>query len=188
MAMELGARRIRKDLLAGLAGLQCGVVSNIVIAGLGISTIVQHFPWLFVPLKWLGVGYFLVLGTFRVARYCKSTLRPETIGSGSIPHTQHGDDKNTTMTFARSFLTNALNAKGIAFLVIFFPQFIHPDGSLVVQVFILGTTTIIVDFIAMSLFAMLANSLAKRIERDRTIWKNGVFGVIFICCGIGMAL
>lgn len=186
MAMELGARRIRKNLLVGLVGLQCGVSSNIVIAGLGISAIIQHFPWLLVPLKWLGVGYFLVLGTFRVARYCKSTLRPET--DGSVPRTQHGDDKSAKMTFARSFLTNALNAKGIAFLVIFFPQFIHPDGSLVAQVLILGITTVIVDFMAMSLYAMLADRLAKWIEPGRSAWRDGVFGVIFVCCSVGMAL
>ena len=121
--------------------------------------------------KWIGVIYILYLA------YDIYKSRPKTISS-------EGEIKKSNLSFFRDgFLVAGTSPKAWMFFPFIFPQFIDFNSNLLVQFVILITTYIILDFISLIGYALLAQKLIKWITANpKTINTLSASVLIIIAC------
>jgi threonine/homoserine/homoserine lactone efflux protein len=104
--------------------------------------------------KWIGVFYILYLA------YDIYKSRPKTISS-------EGEIKKSNLSFFRDgFLVAGTSPKAWMFFPFIFPQFIDFNSNLLLQFAILITTYIVLDFLSLIGYAMLAQKLIKWITAN----------------------
>ena len=104
--------------------------------------------------KWIGVIYILYLA------YDIYKSRPKTISS-------EGDVKKSNLSFFRDgFLVAGTSPKAWMFFPFIFPQFIDFNSNLLAQFVILITTYIVLDFLSLIGYAMLAQKLITWIKTN----------------------
>jgi homoserine/homoserine lactone efflux protein len=82
------------------------------------------------------------------------------------------------------FLTNATNPKGIIFMVAVLPQFISKEGSMLLQLAILGVTMVAIDTTVMHGYALLASSMQRFFRDERAVkMQNRFFGGVLMAMG-----
>ena len=108
--------------------------------------------------KWIGIIYLLYLA------YDIYKSRPKTISN-------EGEIKKSNLSFFRDgFLVAGTSPKAWLFFPLIFPQFIDFNSNYVVQFFILITTYVILDFLSLVGYAILAQKLITWIKANpRTI-------------------
>ncbi|WP_047048891.1 homoserine/homoserine lactone efflux protein [Vibrio mexicanus] len=162
--------------LAAIAGLQIGLAFHIILVGAGIGALVAKSAMAFSVIKWAGVAYLVWLG---IQKWCDNS---------NLQATQ-GECNRTSWQLMRSaVLINLTNPKSIVFLVALFPQFIDPTKDQVVQLAILGATTVVIDSIVMLGYTSLASQMGRFIRSERVMGKiNRIFGSMFVGCGALLA-
>ena len=104
--------------------------------------------------KWIGVIYILYLA------YDIYKSRPKTISN-------EGEIKKSNLSFFRDgFLVAGTSPKAWMFFPFIFPQFIDFNENYLVQFFILISTYIVLDFISLMGYAMLAQKLISWIKAN----------------------
>ena len=104
--------------------------------------------------KWIGVIYILYLA------YDIYKSRPKSISS-------EGEIKKTNLSFFRDgFLVAGTSPKAWMFFPFIFPQFIDFNSNLLPQFIILITTYIVLDFLSLIGYAILAQKLIKWITAN----------------------
>lgn len=143
--MRYGARGTVPTILGDLSANSLQMLA----AALGLGAVVASSRSMFLALKWAGVAYlvWLALDHLRKAR------RAETLSAASSP----GNHRR----FLQGFITSASNPKAVVFFAALFPQFIDPNGSLVGQLLILGTTFLVIDGASVMLYAATGGRLSR---------------------------
>ena len=111
------------------------------------STILKMF-------KWIGIIYLLYLA------YDIYKSRPKSIAS------QEEIEKSNLSFFRDGFLVAGTRPKAWMFFPFIFPQFIDFNSNLLAQFVILITTYIVLDFLSLIGYAMLAQKLIKWITAN----------------------
>ena len=162
--------------LASIAGLQIGLGVYIVLVGVGLGALIAQSATAFTVIKWAGVGYLVWLG---VQKWRDRGQFQIAGGSVQVPARQ---------LCRQAVLVNLTNPKTVVFLVALFPQFIDPSQPQMVQLLVLGLTTVAVDALVMLGYVVLASRLAGYIRSARIMAAlNRVFGSMFIGCGALLA-
>ena len=104
--------------------------------------------------KWLGIIYLLYLAFDIFKSRPKDLSEPETIKKSNFSFYKDG------------FLVAGTSPKAWMFFPFIFPQFINFNENYLVQFFILITTYIILDFISLMGYAMLAQKLIGWIKAN----------------------
>ena len=136
------------------------VTANIVQATLVIFVIgsfLSDHPDLLNTLKWLGVAYLLYIA------YDIYKSRPKNINSKTI------NKKNFFSFYKDGFLVAGTSPKAWMFFPFIFPQFIDFSSNYVVQFLILITTYIILDFLSLVGYAILAKKMIVWIKANPSI-------------------
>ena len=122
--------------------------------------------------KWIGVFYILYLA------YDIYKSRPKTISS-------EGEIKKSNLSFFRDgFLVAGTSPKAWMFFPFIFPQFIDFNSNLLAQFVILITTYIVLDFLSLIGYAMLAQKLIKWITANPKTINTISASVLVIIAGI----
>ena len=133
------------------------VTANLIQATLVIFVIGSFFSensTILNVFKWIGIIYLLYLA------YDIYKSRPKSISSeGEI-------EKSNLSFFKDGFLVAGTSPKAWMFFPFIFPQFIDFNSNLLVQFVILITTYIVLDFISLIGYAMLAQKLIKWITAN----------------------
>jgi len=133
------------------------VTANLIQATLVIFVIGSFFSENSMALnafKWIGIVYLLYLA------YDIYKSRPKSISN-------EGEIKKSKLSFFRDgFLVAGTSPKAWMFFPFIFPQFIDFNTNLLVQFVILITTYIVLDFISLIGYAMLAQKLIKWITAN----------------------
>ena len=133
------------------------VTANLIQATLVIFVIGSFFSENSIALnafKWIGIIYLLYLA------YDIYKSRPKSISS-------EGEIEKSNLSFFRDgFLVAGTSPKAWMFFPFIFPQFIDFNSNLVVQFVILITTYIVLDFLSLIGYAMLAQKLIKWITAN----------------------
>jgi homoserine/homoserine lactone efflux protein len=80
------------------------------------------------------------------------------------------------------------NPKAILFFTALLPQFIDPTHPLVPQFVILAVTSVVLEFVVLLGYGMLAGRAAVAAQRpELTRWINRASGSLLIAAGVGMA-
>ena len=133
------------------------VTANLIQATLVIFVIGSFFSensTILNAFKWIGIIYLLYLA------YDIYKSRPKSISS-------EGEIKKSNLSFFRDgFLVAGTSPKAWMFFPFIFPQFIDFNSNLLVQFVILITTYIVLDFLSLIGYAMLAQKLIKWITAN----------------------
>ena len=153
------------------------VTANILQASLIIFLLHSFFidnPNLLNFIKWIGVAYLFYLATdvyFSKVKNLKN-VNPE---------------KSRLSLFKDGFLVAGTSPKAWAFFPLIFPQFINFETNYVVQFLILIITYVVLDFLSLICYAILANKLIDWLKANpKTI--NTISACVLFSIGVFIAL
>ena len=141
-------------------GLCTGLIGHTILVAIGVSVIFQTSALAFNGLKIVGACYLIYLGWL--------SLRSKELTI----------DSNDAESVNRSYyitgiVMNLTNPKVALFFLVFLPQFINPiNGSVTIQIFILGFLFILSALFVFSSIAFLGSFLESYLKKSSTINKN----------------
>ena len=133
------------------------ITANFIQAALIIFVLGTFFsdnPTFLNIIKWIGVIYLLYLA------YDVYKSSPKEINSGIVT------SKSFFSFFKDGFLVAGTSPKAWLFFPLIFPQFIDFNSNYVVQFFILITTYVVLDFLSLIGYALLAQKLITWIKAN----------------------
>ena len=134
-----------------------------------LGTFISDNPDFLNIFKWIGVFYLFYLA------YDVYKSKPKDINSEIV------SSKSFFSFFKDGFLVAGTSPKAWLFFPLIFPQFIDFDSNYVVQFFILITTYIVLDFLSLIGYALLAQKLITWIKANpKTINTISASVLIFI--------
>ena len=151
------------------------VTANLIQATLVIFVLGSFFsdnPNFLNILKWIGVIYLLYL-SYDVYRSSLKDINSKAITS-----------KNFFSFFKDGFLVAGTSPKAWLFFPLIFPQFINFETNYVVQFFILITTYVVLDFLSLIAYALLAQRLINWINTNPKTINTISASVLLIIAGI----
>ena len=154
------------------------ITANLIQATLVIFVIGSFFsdhPLFLNSFKWIGIIYLCYLA------YDIYKSRPKDINSKIF------SSKSFFSFFKDGFLVAGTSPKAWMFFPFIFPQFIDFSGNYVVQFFILISTYMLLDFLSLVGYAMLANKLIKWIKANPRV-INSISACVLITIAIIIAV
>ena len=154
------------------------VTANVIQATLVIFVIgsfLSDNPTILNILKWLGIAYLTYLA------YDIYKSRPKDINTKDIT------DKNFFSFYKDGFLVAGTSPKAWMFFPFIFPQFIDFNSNYIIQFIILITTYVVLDFLSLVGYAVLANKLIVWIKANPKI-INTISACVIILIAIIIAL
>jgi threonine/homoserine/homoserine lactone efflux protein len=151
------------------------VTANIIQATLVIFVIGSFFSensTLLNVFKWVGIAYILYLA------YDLYKSKPKNINSETI------SSKSFLSFFRDGFLVAGTSPKAWMFFPLIFPQFIDFNSNYLVQFIILITTYVVLDFLSLIGYALLAQKLIKWINANPKTINTISASVLVIIAGI----
>ena len=153
------------------------VTANILQASLIIFLLHSFFidnPNLLNFIKWIGVAYLFYLAT--------------DIYFSKIKNLKNVNSEKTRLSlFKDGFLVAGTSPKAWAFFPLIFPQFINFETNYVIQFLILITTYVVLDFLSLICYAILANKLIDWLKANpKTI--NTISACVLFSIGVFIAL
>ena len=133
------------------------VTANLIQATLVIFVLGSFFvdnPSFLNTFKWIGIVYLLYLA------YDIYNSRPKEINSNN------NSSKNIFSFFKDGFLVAGLSPKAWMFFPLIFPQFIDFNSNYIIQFIILTTTYVVLDFLSLIAYAVLAKKLIVWIKAN----------------------
>lgn len=161
------------------AGIAAGDVIHTFMAIIGISAIIAASALLFSAIKYLGAAYLLYLGIRAILEKA-----PANLAAGALPI-------SAGRAFRQAILAELLNPKTALFFLAFLPQFVHPgNGSVMLQLTILGIIFVLLGLVSTVVFAVSAGTLGGFLRRNPAVlkWQGKVVGGIFCALGVRLAL
>ncbi len=113
-------------------------------------------------LKWLGIAYLTYLA-YDIYAYDIYKSRPKDINTKDI------SDKSFFSFYKDGFLVAGTSPKAWMFFPFIFPQFIDFNSNYIIQFIILITTYVVLDFLSLVGYAILANKLIVWIKANPKI-------------------
>ena len=154
------------------------VTANIIQATLVIFVIgsfISDHPLFLNIFKWIGIIYLTYLA------YDIYNSRPKDINSNKI------SEKNFFSFFKDGFLVAGTSPKAWMFFPFIFPQFIDFNSNYVAQFLILITTYVLLDFLSLIGYAILANKLVVWLKANPKL-INTISACLLIIIAIIIAI
>lgn len=173
VSMSNGFRRS----LATAAGDLSANAIQILLAGLGLATVVVASRTGFTVVKWAGVLYLVWIGLRQI-----------------IASFRHGGDAPVASAISlkqlwlRGFVTSAANPKAVVFFAALFPQFLNPQQSLAPQIAILGVSYILIDACFLAAYGKAASWIAARLEQRHKAWIERASGTGMVLAAVLLGL
>jgi threonine/homoserine/homoserine lactone efflux protein len=142
-----------RDGTATSLGICLGLFVHATLSALGLSVLLLHTAWAWNLLKFAGAGWLIFLGI--------SSLR-DARKSGTASFTSNKSEEFSLKKSLREGLfCNTLNPKAIIFYLAFLPQFIDPEGSILLQ-------SLLVAFLHFCVAMLYLVTISFTVERARS--------------------
>jgi threonine/homoserine/homoserine lactone efflux protein len=156
-------------------GLCTGLIVHTTIVALGVSVLFQTSPVAFNILKYCGVVYLLFLAwkSFRASTSTLDLNEKAKLGSWQL--------------YRRGIIMNITNPKVSIFFMAFLPQFTNPaNGSITLQLILLGFIFILITIAVFSLISQLAGTIGKWLSKSEKGERilHIVAGIVFVSLAI----
>jgi len=140
-------------------GTAVGGLFHVIAAALGLSAILATSAVAFHIIKYLGAAYLIYLGV-------RTLLRND-----DLLLIDSADAASNKGAFSQGIVTEILNPKTALFFLAFIPQFINPQGSVVVQFIVLGSISVLLNTSVDIVVATLAGTIGAQLQKRRTLRK-----------------
>jgi homoserine/homoserine lactone efflux protein len=133
---------------------------------------------LFFLIKWAGAAYLVYLGLKCFSSKLSMLKLPE----------ERSRVASNFRIWRDGFFLQGANPKALLFFAAILPQFIEPTHSIALQVLILGSSSIVVEFLILLTYGQLAGqaiSLANNARFEKISYR--VAGGLLIGAGLGLA-
>ena len=141
-------------------GLCTGLIGHTILVAIGVSVIFQTSALAFNGLKIVGACYLAYLGWL-------------SLKSKELTITSNEADSINRSYYITGIVMNLTNPKVALFFLVFLPQFINPiNGSVTIQIFVLGLLFILSALCVFSSIAFLGSFLENYLNKSSTINKN----------------
>jgi homoserine/homoserine lactone efflux protein len=149
-----------------------------VLSATSLGAVIVASYKLFFVIKWLGAAYLVYLGT--ASFFGKSSVM-------SLP--EAGSKSRSGVSILRDgFFLQAANPKALLFFTAILPQFIDARQNVAVQIFILGISSIGVEFLILFIYGQIAGQVVSTARSPRfEKLTNRIAGSLLIGAGVGLA-
>jgi threonine/homoserine/homoserine lactone efflux protein len=158
-------------------GIASGGLVHVVAATVGLSALIASSATAFTAVKLVGAAYLIVVGIRRILSRDEPEPAPES------------EPTPLRRLYAQGVVVNVLNPKTALFFLAFLPQFVDRNGSVALQVGILGLLFASIALLSDVGYALVADALAGRVRRSGRAARARRFatGGIFIALGVTAA-
>lgn len=177
--LKTGSSHGTKAGYKAVCGVLIGDAILILLAYLGVASLILASPTLFTIIRYLGAAYLLYLGL----KILMSMRHKETLAD-SMPKVKKEN------YFRKSLLLSLTNPKAILFYVSFFIQFIDYNYDHTwVSYLVLASILECLSFTYLSLLILLGTSLTQLFKDNKTISRigNSVLGLFFMGFAVRLA-
>jgi homoserine/homoserine lactone efflux protein len=161
-------------------GLILGILSQVLVVGLGLGALIAASSLAFALVKWVGVAYLVYLGVKQWRAPAAPLVADDT---GSAPAAARRRD-----LVLKGWMVNAVNPKGTVFLLAVVPQFLDLAHPLAPQYATIGATLAFTDLVVMAGYTVLAARVLRLLRSSRQLKAmNRMFGSLFVAAGVFLA-
>ncbi|BES73571.1 LysE family translocator [Marinobacter nanhaiticus D15-8W] len=169
-AVSHGARAT----LALVSAVALGDATAVFASMVGLGALMAASAFWFTVVKVIGGLYLLYLGV----KLLRSGVSPVTVAATSQP-------TSLRRLFTSTYVVTALNPKGIVFFIAFLPQFVTPGPGSTGQLWLLGTTFVVLGALNAAVYALFASSARRLLTSGRAQrWFNVTGGSLLTSAGI----
>jgi len=167
----------RAGIVASLSIL-AGNAVYFILSAMGLGALLLASRTVFLAIKWIGAAYLVYLGLRMLL-----SRSPRALEAGGEPKpTRHAG------VFWNGFVTQISNPKAIVFFAALLPQFINPDQSVARQIAILGCSSVVVEFIVLSIYVSMCRAAGRWVKTTRfSAWLIRVAGLLLVTAGAKLA-
>ncbi|MEU4606340.1 LysE family translocator [Kribbella sp. NPDC023972] len=169
----------RAGVVSALA-IETGTLVYIVVAALGLATVVKASPVMFTAITLVGALYLAYLGV-------KMLMAPVTEAAGDVPPAPLG------RVFRDGVVVNLLNPKAALFFLAFLPQFTSrgagPD-QLRTEMLLLGIGALVIGLTLDLCYAVGADAIGRRVRSVRTTsrTRNRIVAAVYLALAAAAVL
>ena len=162
--------------ISTVAGATVGVAVQLIIAAIGLVSLLNLVAGMFEWLRWAGAAYLIYLG-IRQWRSAGTSLEVDFL------------EESGTKRFVQGLAVTVPNPKSLIFIAVFLPQFIDTTRPVGVQFVIIVPTFLLITFGITSAWALIAARASGFLQSKRAIRSTlrGAGGLMVIA-GVGLAL
>lgn len=175
-----GMTKSKKAAIITTLGLTTGLIIHTSAAAFGISAIFQTSEIAFNIVKYVGAAYLIYIA-YQAFKFRNTPL------DLSI---QDSKDELKKL-YVKGFIMNILNPKVSIFFLAFLPQFVTPlNGSITLQMIILGIVFMIITIVVFSFIGIAGNMLSSKLLEKPSIVKymNILTSFVLVSLGLKLAL
>lgn len=173
-SMKYGTRKTIGTILGDLSANLC----QIILASIGLASIVVSSGALFQVIKWCGVAYLVYMGLSKILSKPQIHLSKE-----------KGEERGISKLYAEGFLMSAANPKAIVFFAALFPLFITESSPLLPQITILAITFLVIDGLSLLIYSLFAERLKGYLEdQEKVHLQNRIVGTLLIFSGLMLSV
>ncbi|MBN2049282.1 MAG: LysE family translocator [Spirochaetales bacterium] len=162
--------------ISTVAGATMGIAVQLVVAAVGLSSLLNMVAGAFEWLRWAGAAYLVYLGI----KQWRSASKPLAFDTPSV------SKKNV---FVQGLITTIFNPKSLIFIAAFLPQFIDIARPLGLQFTFIVPTFLAITFTVTSVWALAAGNIRGFLQNNRAFQAvSRTAGGLMIIAGVGLVL
>jgi len=147
------------------------------LSATGLGAVLLASYRIFFLVKWAGAAYLIYLGV--------RALLSKPVRLDADPAAGR---RSAGTLFLDGLLLQLSNPKAIVFFAALLPQFIDPKNDIVLQILVLGITSIVIESAVLLGYGLAAGRAMAVARQPRyAAWVNRVSGVLLIGAGSGLA-
>jgi leucine efflux protein len=167
------------------AGVFLGDWTLMVLAALGVASVLKAFPPLFMVVKYAGAGYLGYVGVMMAVGAIRRLRRP----AAAVDATPEPSEATVSRPFRRALVISLLNPKAILFFISFFVQFLDPTyAHPALSFLLLGGILQVCSALYLSALIFGGTYLATQFRKRRRVSAGLTAGVGAIFVGFGIRL
>ena len=162
--------------IATVAGETMGIAVQLMVAAIGLTSLLNLVAEAFEWLRWAGAAYLVYLGI----KQWRSASQPLELDTSSI---------SKTNLFVQGLVVTIPNPKSLIFIAAFLPQFIDTASPLGLQFTFIVPTFLVITFTVTSVWALVAGNARGFLQSQRAFQSAmRTSGGLMIIDGIGLGL